>query len=193
MVVALYTFAIDPATSSCCTAGKILWVVAPWVDAPGTTPLIPSCVASQITIQRHTNSMGCPGSKDEVPKAPEPATTQPERTTGATEAAVQPVSRPPGRTRGPVERPSSACDERLSHLVCACAQVAAPTVTQAAVDKPTANESTVAKIPVDKATYVAWEAEVIKAFYTPEHKVTALLPTDELPAVLSKQKYILVS
>ena len=135
--------------------------------------------------------MGCPGSKDEVPKAPEPATTQPERTTGATEAAVQPVSRPPGRTRGPVERPSSACDERLSHLVCACAQVAAPTVTQAAVDKPSVDKAL--GDPVDKATYVAWEAEVIKAFYTPEHKVTALLPTDELPAVLSKQKYILVS
>ena len=49
------------------------------------------------------------------------------------------------------------------------------------------------KVTVNKATYVAWEAEVIKAFYTPEHKVTALLPTDELPAVLSKQKYILVS
>ena len=128
--------------------------------------------------------MGCPGSKDEVPKAPEPATTQPERTTGATEAAVQPVSRPPGRTRGPVERPSSACDERLSHLVCACAQVAAPTVTQAAVDKPTG---------INLATYVAWEKKVIEAFYDPEHKVTALLPTDELPAFVSKQKYILVS
>ena len=137
--------------------------------------------------------MGCVESKDEVNETPEPTTNQPERTTGATEAAVQPVSRPPGRTRGPVERPSSACDERLSHLVCACAQVAAPTVTQAAVDKPTANESTVAKIPVDKATYVAWEAEVIKAFYTSERKVTDLIPTDEQAAVVSKVKYILVS
>ena len=77
--------------------------------------------------------------------------------------------------------------------MCACAQVAAPTVTQAPVDKPTADEPMAAKIPVVKATYVAWEAEVIKAFYDPEHKVTALLPTDEQVAVVSKVKYILVS
>ena len=73
--------------------------------------------------------------------------------------------------------------------MCACAQVAAPSVTQATIDEPTIDKP----ITVDKATYVAWEAEVIKAFYTPEHKVTALFPTDEQPAVLSKQKYILVS
>jgi len=104
--------------------------------------------------------MGCAGSKDEVTKAPEPATTQPDRTAGATEAAVQPV--------------------------------AAPTVTQAPVDKPTADEPMAAKIPVVKATYVAWEAEVIKAFYTSERKVTDLIPTDEQVAVVSKVKYILV-
>ena len=74
--------------------------------------------------------------------------------------------------------------------MCACAQVAAATVTQA---EPTADEPMAAKIPVVKATYVAWEAEVIKAFYDPEHKVTALLPTDEQVAVVSKVKYILVS
>ena len=73
----------------------------------------------------------------------------------------------------------------------ACAQVAAPTVTQAPVDKP--DEPMAEKVTVNKATYVAWEAEVIKAFYTPEHKVTALLPTDEQVAVVSKVKYILVS
>ena len=50
-----------------------------------------------------------------------------------------------------------------------------------------------AKIPVVKATYVAWEAEVIKAFYTSERKVTDLIPTDEQVAVVSKVKYILVS
>ena len=50
---------------------------------------------------RHTNSMGCAGSKAEDPAAPEPATTQPDRTADAMEAAVQPVSRPPGRTKGP--------------------------------------------------------------------------------------------
>ena len=73
-------------------------------------------------------------------------------------------------------------------------QVAAPSVTQATIDEPTIDKPAVDKpIMVDKATYVAWEAEVIKAFYTPEHKVTALFPTDEQPAVLSKQKYILVS
>jgi len=66
--------------------------------------------------------------------------------------------------------------------------VAAPSAPQATVDKPTADKP----ITVDKATYVAWEREVIKAFYTPEHKVTALFPTDEQPAVLSKEKYILV-
>ena len=56
-----------------------------------------------------------------------------------------------------------------------------------------ANEPTVAKRgPVDKDTYVAWEREVIKAFYTPEHKVTDLFPRDDLPAFVSMQKYILV-
>ena len=78
--------------------------------------------------------------------------------------------------------------------MCACAQVAAPSVTQATVDEHTADKPTDdTPITVDKATYVAWEREVIKAFYTPEHKVTALFPTDKQPAVLSKEKYILVS
>ena len=36
--------------------------------------------------------MGCAGSKDEVPKAPESATTKPDRTADATEAAVQTVT-----------------------------------------------------------------------------------------------------
>ena len=50
-----------------------------------------------------------------------------------------------------------------------------------------------AHITVDKATYVAWEEKVIEAFYNSERKVTALFPTDEQPAFVSKQKYILVS
>ena len=45
---------------------------------------------------------------------------------------------------------------------------------------------------VDESTYVAWEAEVIKAFYTSERKVTALIPTDEKHAFVRKEKYILV-
>ena len=73
--------------------------------------------------------------------------------------------------------------------MCACAQVAAPSAPRATVDKPTADKP----ITVDKATYVAWEVEVIKTFYTPEHKVTDLIPTDEQVAVVSKVKYILVS
>ena len=80
--------------------------------------------------------------------------------------------------------------------MCACAQVVAPSAPQATIDEPTVDKPTVVvdkPITVDKATYVAWEREVIKAFYTPEHKVTALFPTDEQPAVLSKEKYILVS
>ena len=78
--------------------------------------------------------------------------------------------------------------------MCACAQVAAPSAPQATIDEPTVDKPTAdTPISVDKATYVAWEREVIKAFYTPEHKVTALFPTDDQPAVLSKEKYILVS
>jgi hypothetical protein len=45
---------------------------------------------------------------------------------------------------------------------------------------------------VDKATYESWEAQVVNAFYTPERRPTQLIPVDGKPAVLSKEKYILV-
>lgn len=61
-----------------------------------------------------------------------------------------------------------------------------------AVDKPTVDEPTVDKPTVNKETYVAWEKEVITRFFTSEHKVTALIPTDKQPAFVSKEKYILV-
>ena len=44
---------------------------------------------------------------------------------------------------------------------------------------------------VSKATYTAWEAEVIAAFFTAEKPRTALIPVDGAPAVLSKEKYVL--
>ena len=44
---------------------------------------------------------------------------------------------------------------------------------------------------VSKATYTAWEAEVIAAFYTAEKPRTALIPVDGTPAVLSKEKFVL--
>ena len=44
---------------------------------------------------------------------------------------------------------------------------------------------------VSKATYAAWEAEVIAAFFTAEKPRTALIPVDGAPAVLSKEKFVL--
>ena len=44
---------------------------------------------------------------------------------------------------------------------------------------------------VSKATYTAWEAEVIAAFFTAEKPRTALIPVDGAPAVLSKEKFVL--
>tara|TARA_B110001452_G_scaffold107935_1_gene89486 strand:- start:251 stop:1330 length:1080 start_codon:yes stop_codon:yes gene_type:complete len=45
---------------------------------------------------------------------------------------------------------------------------------------------------VTKATYSAWEKATIAAFYTAEQKRTPLVPADGKPAVLSKEKVILV-
>ena len=44
---------------------------------------------------------------------------------------------------------------------------------------------------VSKATYTAWEAEVIAAFFTAEKSHTGLIPVDGAPAVLSKEKFVL--
>jgi len=66
---------------------------------------------------------------------------------------------------------------------------AAPSAAQDTVDKSTVGERTG---PIDKATYVKWEAEVIKKFYTSEERVTDLLPTAEQVTVVRKVKYILV-
>ena len=44
-----------------------------------------------------------------------------------------------------------------------------------------------------KEEYLAWEAEVVKAFYDAAKKRTLLVPIDGAPAVLSKEKYILVA
>ena len=46
---------------------------------------------------------------------------------------------------------------------------------------------------VDKATYTAWEAAVVKKFYTTERSQTPLIPTKGKPSVLSKEKFILVA
>ena len=46
---------------------------------------------------------------------------------------------------------------------------------------------------VDKATYTAWEAAVVKKFYTTERSQTPLIPTKGMPSVLSKEKFILVA
>ena len=46
---------------------------------------------------------------------------------------------------------------------------------------------------VDKATYTAWEAAVVKQFYTTERSQTPLIPTKGKPSVLSKEKFILVA
>jgi len=116
--------------------------------------------------------MGCMESKPEVPEP--------------TNATAMPVN---GR---PVELKDLTClgdmrDERMSPL---CAQVAAaPSAAQATVDKSTVGERT---DPIDKATYVKWEADVIKKFYTSEQKETEMLPTAEQIAVVRKVKYILV-
>jgi len=66
---------------------------------------------------------------------------------------------------------------------------AAPSAAQATVDKSTIGERT---DPIDKATYVKWEADVIKKFYTSEQKQTEMLPMAEQIAVVRKVKYILV-
>ena len=47
-------------------------------------------------------------------------------------------------------------------------------------------------VGVTKATYSAWEKATIAAFYTAEQKRTPLVPADGKPAVLSKEKVILV-
>ena len=45
---------------------------------------------------------------------------------------------------------------------------------------------------VDKAAYGAWEAEVVRRFFVGGRPHTALVPADGAPAVLSKEKYIVV-
>lgn len=46
---------------------------------------------------------------------------------------------------------------------------------------------------VDRDTYTSWEAEVIDKFYSPLKRDTALIPADEKPSALSKEKYMLVA
>ena len=46
---------------------------------------------------------------------------------------------------------------------------------------------------VDQATYAVWEAEVINMFYSNHKEQSTLIPTDEKPSALSKEKYILVA
>jgi len=46
---------------------------------------------------------------------------------------------------------------------------------------------------VSKEDYLAWEKGVIKAFFEPDQRSTALVPTDGACSVLLKEKYILVA
>ncbi len=45
---------------------------------------------------------------------------------------------------------------------------------------------------VSKASYEEWEQEVIEAFYVGDMRTSALVPRDGVPAVVSKEKVVVV-